>query len=232
MYRTDSAPARTFSEPAPALTRNCPQPAKWKRGIKRAVDLALTLCLLLVIAPLILLVAIGVAISSGWPVIFSHHRVGRDGRLFPVFKFRSMRSNSDVVLTAFLDSDPSARDEWNTYQKLRNDPRVTRFGRFLRATSLDELPQLWNVLRGDMSLVGPRPITEQELHRYGPHAALYCAMRPGITGMWQVNGRSTLTFSQRISFDVDYVTKWSNLLDLRILAKTLKVVFIDREGSI
>lgn len=197
---------------------------------KRSLDVFVALLLLVLLLPLLISVSIAVAVSSGWPVIYSQKRVGRGGRMFPVYKFRSMRKDADQVLSAFLDSSPEAKEEWLAYQKLRNDPRVTRVGGFLRASSLDELPQLWNVIKGDMSLVGPRPVTTGEQQRYGSYWEAYCSMRPGISGMWQVNGRNGLTYRQRVMYDAAYVANWSFALDLKILMKTL-VVVLRRDGS-
>jgi lipopolysaccharide/colanic/teichoic acid biosynthesis glycosyltransferase len=139
-------------------------------------------------------------------------------------KFRSMVVNADQMLKQLLDTDPQARAEWESGFKLKNDVRVTRIGRFLRRTSLDELPQLWNVMRGEMSLVGPRPIVDEELARYGADVKYYLQVRPGMTGLWQVSGRSNTDYATRVSLDVDYVKNWSVLRDVVILFKTIRVV--------
>lgn len=195
---------------------------QWR--VKRVFDIAAALSLLLVLSPLLAVLALLVK-HDGGPCMFGHTRVGMHGRTFRCLKFRSMICNADSVLKNLLASDPAARAEWEKDQKLRNDVRVTRFGRFMRRTSLDELPQLWNVLRGDMSLVGPRPVVEKELRRYGDAAVYYLRVLPGITGLWQVSGRNETDYDQRVSLDISYVKNWSFAGDLRILFRTFGVVF-------
>jgi len=156
--------------------------------------------------------------------MFGHARVGQHGRVFECLKFRSMVMNADAVLKDLLDRDPRARMEWAHEFKLRDDIRITRIGRFLRRTSLDELPQLLNVVRGDMSLVGPRPIVEEELIRYGDDVRYYLMTKPGMTGLWQVSGRNDTDYATRVALDVSYVRNWSLRRDLGILARTVKVV--------
>lgn len=195
---------------------------QWR--VKRVFDIAAALSLLLVLLPLLAVLALLVK-HDGGPCMFGHTRVGMHGRTFRCLKFRSMICNADSVLKHLLASDPAARAEWEKDQKLRNDVRVTRFGRFMRRTSLDELPQLWNVLRGDMSLVGPRPVVEKELRRYGDAAVYYLRVLPGITGLWQVSGRNETDYDQRVSLDISYVKNWSFAGDLRILFRTFGVVF-------
>lgn len=156
--------------------------------------------------------------------MFGHTRVGQHGQAFKCLKFRSMVVNADAVLKDLLDRDPSARMEWDLEFKLRDDIRITRIGRFLRRTSLDELPQLLNVVRGEMSLVGPRPIVEEELVRYGDDVRYYLMARPGMTGLWQVSGRNDTDYATRVSLDVSYVKSWSLRRDLGILIRTVKVV--------
>ena len=180
--------------------------------------------LLLVFSPLLLLVCALIWERDGGPVIFAHFRVGRNGRLFRCLKFRSMYRDSAQMLADLLRDDPAAQAEWARDQKLCNDPRITPVGRFLRKTSLDELPQLFNVLRGEMSLVGPRPITTDELDRYGRQRWHYLEVRPGITGLWQVSGRNDLSYEQRVVLDRRYVESRSLGLDLRILWRTVRVV--------
>ncbi len=199
-------------------------------SLKRAVDIVLTLGILLILSPLMLVIIAAMKISDPGPVFFGHKRVGFDGRHFRCYKFRSMATNSAELLQRLLQSDPAARAEWEATQKLRNDPRVTRLGRILRETSLDELPQLFNVLRGEMSLIGPRPIVDEEVHRYTHRFEAYKRTRPGVTGMWQVNGRSNTSYASRVKFDTYYVRHWSLWLDIQILFKTVKVV-MNREGS-
>lgn len=191
---------------------------------KRVFDIAVAILIGIVAMPLIALVSLTIVLS-GRPVIFRHWRVGRDKKRFACYKFRTMVPDAGARLTDLLAADPEARREWETNHKLRNDPRVTPFGAFLRQSSIDELPQLWNVIKGDMSLVGPRPIVEDELARYGNRAAYYQAVRPGITGLWQVSGRNDVTYSRRVAFDSLYVRRRSIKLDMWILWRTLGVVF-------
>jgi exopolysaccharide production protein ExoY len=186
--------------------------------------------LLLAFSPLLLTIAWLIWRADGSPVLFSHFRVGRDGRLFKCLKFRTMRLDADRVLKDLLDSDPALREEWLRDQKLRHDPRVTKIGEFLRRTSLDELPQLLNVLRGEMSLVGPRPITMSELAKYGASRWHYLNVRPGITGLWQVSGRNNTTYERRVALDRHYVEHRSVAMDLKILLRTVYVV-LRRDGA-
>ncbi|KAF0676939.1 Exopolysaccharide production protein exoY [Profundibacterium mesophilum KAUST100406-0324] len=198
---------------------------------KRLLDKAVAGFALLMLLPLMLIVAVLVLLVDGGPAIFGHERVGINGRRFRCYKFRSMVRDADAQLARILASDPAARAEWETTRKLTVDPRVSRLGLFLRRTSLDELPQLWNVLRGDMSLVGPRPVTADEAVRYGDHFATYSAVRPGITGAWQVSGRNEISYPERVDLDVHYVTNWSLACDLGILLKTVNVVLTGRGAS-
>jgi Undecaprenyl-phosphate galactose phosphotransferase WbaP len=165
---------------------------------------------------------------DGGPAIFAHKRVGQSGRLFPCYKFRTMRVDAEEQLRLLLANDPALLAEWEREFKLRSDPRITRVGRFLRRTSLDELPQLINVIRGDMSLVGPRPVIKAELERYGTDVDYFLMVRPGITGLWQVSGRSDSGYEQRVYLDTWYVKNWSLWYDIAILFKTIKVVFSGR----
>jgi len=228
-----------FFPPAAAASPPAPPPEQWQArhfrtlalACKRAFDIAGSLTFLALFAPVYLAVGFGVWLSSPGPVLFSQKRVGRDGRLFEFYKFRSMLSNPDEVLHCFLASDEKAKALWDAYQKLDNDPRVHRFGRLIRKYSLDELPQIWNVLKGDMSLVGPRPCLPGQKDYYGTRWAAYCAMKPGLTGLWQVNGRSRLTYAERVRFDGRYFHQWSLWLDAKILVKTVKVV-LTGDGSV
>jgi lipopolysaccharide/colanic/teichoic acid biosynthesis glycosyltransferase len=205
-----------------------PQPPRGlsigQRALKRAFDIVGSLAFLILFAPLFLAIAFGVGATSGWPVHYRQTRMGRGGLKFHFYKFRSMVRDSDRALADLLRRDERARAEWNTFQHLREDPRVTPIGRYLRKFSLDELPQFWNVLKGDMSLVGPRPCMERQASLYGPAWGHYCAVRPGITGVWQVSGRNDLTFAQRVELDVGYVEHWSLWLDCKILFRTLHAV--------
>lgn len=202
-----------------------------KKLLKRSMDVFGALIFFLLFGAIYFLLWWLVLWTTGGPAIYKHKRVGRGGREFYCLKFRSMVVNSDEVLRELLEKDASARHEWNTTFKLRDDPRITRFGRFIRKTSLDELPQFWNVLCGDMSIVGPRPVVRKELEiYYGPHAQTYCKVRPGITGPWQVGGRSDLSYPERVALDTNYVKSWTIWGDLVLVAKTVGVVF-HRRGS-
>ena len=181
--------------------------------------------LLFLLSPVMLALALLIAHRDGAPVLFGHYRVGKDGRLFRCLKFRSMYLNSEQMLAEILQSDSAARVEWERDQKLSNDPRITPVGHFLRRTSLDELPQLLNVLRGEMSLVGPRPITVNELTRYGRVRWHYLSVRPGITGLWQVSGRNERTYEDMVRLDIEYLNRRNWLFDLWLLARTVRVVF-------
>ncbi|WP_420849321.1 sugar transferase [Ramlibacter henchirensis] len=197
---------------------------------KRAFDLVFAGGLLLVLLPLFAFVAFGVWRSSRGPILYNQQRVGMRGKMFRFYKFRSMVTNSDEFLTSFLESNPGAKSRWEEFQKLDDDPRITPFGRFIRRSSLDELPQLWNVLKGDMSLVGPRPCMADQRALYGRHWVSYCAVRPGMTGLWQVSGRNRLTYQQRVALDTDYVERWSPFLDVKILLRTF-IVVLTGDGS-
>jgi Undecaprenyl-phosphate galactose phosphotransferase WbaP len=193
---------------------------------KRLLDVAVAGVLAVLLSPLFLLICLGIRVNSSGPIFFGQRRIGRGLRPFTAWKFRSMVEDSDVLLAAHLTRDPALEAEWRRDHKLRNDPRITRLGRFLRKTSLDELPQLWNILRGDMSLVGPRPIVEGEIEKYGEVFDLYTKVRPGITGLWQVSGRNNTTYQDRIEFDEYYVKNWSVWLDVYILGRTVKAVLL------
>lgn len=195
------------------------------RLAKRIFDLAATVVGGLLILPILLILAVLVGVDNKGRIIFAHRRVGRKGKLFPCYKFQSMVPNAQERLEEYLAKNPEARKEWEESFKLTNDPRVTKLGAFLRKTSLDELPQLWNVLMGDMSLVGPRPIVTKEIERYGDYIREYYMVPPGITGMWQVNGRSDTTYEERVAMDTWYVRNWSVWIDLVYLFKTVKTVF-------
>ena len=196
----------------------------WPQLVKRGFDLLAASALLLFVAPLLALVAAKIKLVDGGRVIFAHTRVGRHGRLFPCYKFRTMVANSAEVLAELLASDPAARAEWARDRKLRCDPRITPIGRFLRKTSLDELPQLINVVRGEMSLVGPRPVVPDELELYGDARIYYLQVRPGLTGLWQISGRNDVDYERRVSLDAWYVRNWTLWYDILILFRTLLVV--------
>jgi lipopolysaccharide/colanic/teichoic acid biosynthesis glycosyltransferase len=186
--------------------------------------------LLLLLAPLMALAAFLIWRTDGAPIVFAHYRVGRDGRLFRCLKFRSMCRNAEAALRELLERDPQARAQWQRDQKLEHDPRITPIGAFLRRTSLDELPQLFNVLKGEMVLVGPRPITAGELSRYGATRWHYLSVRPGLTGLWQVSGRNNLSYDERVALDRRYVESRNVWMDIGILARTARVV-LARDGA-
>ncbi len=198
---------------------------RYNRLFKRTFDLVLTVFGGIMILPILFAIAIMVAIENRGGVIFAHERVGRNGKKFPCYKFQTMVPNAKERLQKYLAENPEARREWEETFKLTNDPRVTRLGDFLRRSSLDELPQLWNVIRGDMSLVGPRPIVEEEVVKYGENIREYYMVLPGITGMWQVSGRSDTTYPERVAMDTWYVRNWSVWIDIMYLFKTVKAVF-------
>lgn len=199
------------------------------RAAKRTFDIVVSGAILAALSVPMAVVAGLVALDGGSP-FFSHQRVGRNGRKFGCLKFRSMRVDAEARLEDYLSSDPAARESWERSRKLANDPRITRFGNFIRKTSIDELPQLVNVIRGDMSLVGPRPVTESELDNYGDARALYTAVSPGVTGLWQVSGRSDLSYERRVALDAWYVENWSPWHDIAILSKTVPAV-LGRGGA-
>lgn len=196
---------------------------------KRFVDIAGTLVLALVFSPLLILVTLLLA-RDGANILFRHTRIGKNGRAFKVYKFRTMVPNADQVLRELITGNPALRTEWLRDHKLKDDPRVTAIGKFLRKTSLDELPQLWNVLKGEMSLVGPRPIVREELRRYGRAARYYLAIKPGLTGLWQVSGRNDTDYRRRVAMDRHYTSTASLGTDLVVLAKTVDVV-LRRRGA-
>ena len=195
------------------------------RVIKRAFDLLFTICGGLCILPFLLVIAVMVAVDNKGKVIFAHRRIGRDGKEFKCYKFQTMIPNAQEALEKYLAENPEARKEWEESFKLTDDPRVTKLGSILRKTSLDEMPQLWNVIKGDMSLVGPRPIVAKEIERYGEYFREYAMVPPGITGMWQASGRSDTTYEERVEMDTWYVRNWSVWIDLMYLFKTVKIVF-------
>ncbi len=195
---------------------------------KRTVDVILTLLALAFLSPLMAVIALSVWVQDQGPVLYFHTRIGRGGKPFRCIKFRTMAVDAAEQLDAYLADNPFARAQWLRDHKLRTDPRITRLGRFLRRSSLDELPQLFNVLAGDMSLVGPRPIVDAETAKYGIHFQDYCEVRPGITGLWQISGRSNIDYPARVALDVDYVRSASLPLDLKILALTIPAVLAGR----
>lgn len=212
------------------LVRSRAFPRVLPRSYGRVLDILVAALALAAGAPLMLLVALAVAAERKGPVIFAHPRLGLGGREFRVMKFRSMRMDGDAVLARHLLENAAAREEWARDHKLRDDPRVTALGAFLRKSSLDELPQLFNVLRGEMSVVGPRPIVKAEVERYGKHFRAYCSVRPGITGIWQVSGRNDVTYRRRVLMDALYARRKCVALDVRLMLATIPAV-LARKGS-
>ena len=194
---------------------------------KRCIDVSVSLIGIVALSPLLLLLFVILRLDGG-PTVFSHTRVGRNGAHFKCYKFRTMHTDAEQRLADLLSRSDAAALEWETHFKLKEDPRITPLGNMLRKSSLDELPQLINVLKGDMSLVGPRPVVEEELKLYGEFAADYLIARPGITGLWQVSGRNDLDYNERVTLDATYVRQWSHALDFRILLKTVWVVLTHR----
>jgi len=195
-------------------------------GGLRFLDIIIAIAVLVFALPLMLFIAAAIRLQDGGPALFSQTRLGQGGRDFRCFKFRTMVMDAEGRLAALFEKDPAARLEWEAHQKLRGDPRVTPLGLFLRRSSLDELPQLFNVLRGDMSIVGPRPIVQAEIARYGRSYPHYCRVRPGLTGLWQVSGRNTLSYRRRVALDRLYATAKSPGLDIAIILKTFAVVLL------
>ena len=190
----------------------------------RLLDVTIALCVIIFALPLLVMIALSVMAQDRGPAVFAHERIGRDGRTFRCLKFRSMVRDAEQRLNDLLERDPQARAEWARDHKLRRDPRITRVGDFLRKSSLDELPQLFNVLRGEMSIVGPRPIVAAEVARYGRHFDKYCAVKPGITGLWQVSGRNDVSYRRRVAMDCIYARRKSLAWDIKLLFLTVPAV--------
>lgn len=192
--------------------------------LTRTMDVCIALAAIAVMLPFLILIILALKLTSRGPVLFAHRRVGKGGRVFPCYKFRSMVVNSAEVLEQHLAECPEAREEWARDQKLRNDPRVTPIGRLLRRSSLDEVPQIFNVLLGQMSMVGPRPIVEGEVIRYRQYIVDYMSVKPGITGLWQISGRNNTTYRRRVALDTAYARSRNLALDLAIMARTVPAV--------
>jgi exopolysaccharide production protein ExoY len=190
-------------------------------SLKRSVDIVLSVFGIVLLAPLLIICFAVTRLSSPGPALFRHRRVGFNGKHFDCLKFRTMVTDAPERLRRLLESDRLAAAEWESNRKLRDDPRITVIGAILRKSSLDELPQLFNVLKGDMSIVGPRPVTDEELERYASSVGAYLSCRPGITGLWQVSGRSTTTYNKRVACDAFYARNWSMTLDAKIMVVTL-----------
>ena len=195
---------------------------------KRWFDVGFALLALLALSPLFILIALAMRASDKGPIFFRHRRVGNNGVPFDCLKFRTMRQDGDTILETYFRSNADARREWVETRKLKNDPRVTPLGVVLRKTSLDELPQILNILAGEMSVVGPRPVVSDEIALYGADAQHYLATRPGLTGAWQVSGRNDVSYDERVRLDRDYVENWSLATDLAIIARTIPAVFMSR----
>jgi exopolysaccharide production protein ExoY len=193
---------------------------------KRFVDVFLAMSGIVLLAPLLIICFIATVISSPGPALFRHRRVGFNGKHFDCLKFRTMVTDAPERLRRLLESDPLAASEWAATRKLRHDPRVTAIGAILRKSSLDELPQLFNVLKGEMSIVGPRPVTDEELERYGTSIGAYLACKPGITGLWQVSGRSSTTYDKRVACETFYARNWSMALDAKIVIVTIPSLLV------
>jgi len=200
----------------------------YRRIAKRPLDIALILISLPIVIPLMAILATCVMMDGGAP-FFGHNRIGRNGKPFRCWKLRSMVPHAEKRLKDFLTENPDAQEEWDANFKLANDPRITRLGRFLRKSSLDEFPQLWNIIRGEMSIVGPRPVTRDELVMYGSNLPFYEGLRPGLTGLWQISGRNDVSYSERVEFDVEYAKTFDLMMDIRIILGTFKAV-LSRTG--
>ena len=212
--------ARNFVQPTRQPYTSFATPVR--RIVKRLFDICVALAMLLAFAPLFALIAVLIRAADGGPVFYAQQRVGRDRRMFGCLKFRTMVTDADAVLKDVLASDPAARAEWEEKHKLSNDPRIIPgIGHLLRKSSLDEVPQLFNILFGDMSVVGPRPVTEDELVNYGVFLSHYLAVKPGLTGPWQIGGRSDTSYKQRVQMDVEYVERGSLRTDLSIFVQTV-----------
>jgi len=218
------AAAHAHVPPLPKPSRVAPGHRPWDDAVKRGVDLLLIAAGSVVLLPVLTLTAIAIRLDTPGPVFYTQRRCGRHGRRFPVYKFRTMVTDADDVLRHYLDEHPELLEEWNRTHKLKGDPRITRVGRWLRRASLDELPQVLNVVRGEMSLVGPRPITDEELRKYGPRRRQYEAVVPGVTGLWQVSGRNDLCYERRVRLDAWYARRRTLRLDLMLLLKTVPAV--------
>ena len=196
----------------------------WNMGIKRLIDLFIVIAGGIIILPFLLVIALLIKLSSPGPALYKHRRIGMNGEHFYVYKFRSMVIDAEQRLKQIIESDPAIKEEWEASHKLQNDPRITGIGRFLRRSSIDEFPQLINILKGEMSLVGPRPIVDSEIEKYGEDYKRIFSIKPGLTGLWQVSGRSNANYAERVAYDTYYLQSWSVWLDLWVLFKTFGAV--------
>ncbi len=203
---------------------------KTERNIKMLFDKVLSFILFFLFLPILLPLYAVTYISSGGHPLYKQRRIGKDGKTFNIYKFRTMKIDADAILEEILENDPALKAQWQREFKLKDDPRITKVGKFLRRTSLDELPQIYNVFQGKMSLVGPRPIIKDEIANYGEYFDYFTAVKPGITGLWQVSGRNDISYEERVRLDVWYVRNWSMELDVMILVKTAAIVLM-RKGS-
>lgn len=216
-----ASPSLTLAQELSCQIRHVP--------VKRAFDIVFSVLVLICGLPLFFAISLAICLTSRGKVIYSHERVGRGGNTFRCYKFRTMYRDADIRLKNLLDSHPDLKKEWELTYKLKNDPRVTSIGLLLRKLSLDELPQFWNVLKGDLSVVGPRPVVKAEIRKfYGVKAATVLSVRPGITGLWQVRGRSDTSYEKRVALDVMYVEKQSMKLDLQLIFKTIPAIISSR----
>lgn len=195
---------------------------------KRSFDVSSALLAILILSPIFLMIMALVKFNDRGPAFYGHRRVGHNGRTFHCLKFRTMVTNGDEVLRQYLAANPEAAEEWKATRKLKNDPRVTAIGNVLRKLSLDELPQLINIIRGEMSVVGPRPVVDEELNYYESAASYYLSTRPGLTGLWQISGRNDVSYKERIDYDTQYVRNWSMMQDVCIIFKTIPAVCMSR----
>lgn len=217
---------RSAATPFFNTTRSASQPIG---GIsKRGIDIVIALTALVVFSPFFLMIAALVKFTDGGSVFYGHRRIGHNGQEFRCMKFRTMVQNGEKVLQDYLRNNPEAYEEWRTTRKLQNDPRVTAVGAVLRKLSLDELPQLFNIIKGEMSIVGPRPVVEDELEMYEASASYYLQTRPGLTGLWQVSGRNDVSYETRVAMDTMYVKNWSIARDLMIIVRTVPAVCMSR----
>lgn len=221
-----------WSDATQALPMPLPASFEWKirhLPVKRLFDIVFSSIILIIGSPILLIIALAIKFSSKGNIIYSHTRVGRGGKIFKFYKFRTMYEDAEEKLNDLLGNNPKLKNEWEQSYKLKIDPRITPIGRFLRKTSLDELPQFWNVLKGDLSVVGPRPVVQTEIQKYfGIKAYKILSIRPGLTGLWQVSGRSNTSYETRVKLDEEYADRHSLLLDLKIIVKTVPVMLFSR----